>query len=123
MVSTELHDLPVRCLENEFYTFDPPSGQSCYQWAGQFVEQAGGYLQSPNATDSCQYCIYSVGDEFYEPLSISVRLSHLAVYSAYELSQFSDRGRDIGILIAFAVFNGLITLLAAKLLTKRYSKR
>jgi ATP-binding cassette subfamily G (WHITE) protein 2 (SNQ2) len=60
MVSTELYELPVRCLANEFSVFTPPAGQSCQDWAGPFVSSAGGYLNNPDATSNCQYCIYAV---------------------------------------------------------------
>ncbi|KAH8835157.1 P-loop containing nucleoside triphosphate hydrolase protein [Flagelloscypha sp. PMI_526] len=88
-VSTELHGLTIRCNPDEFAVFNPPSGQTCSQWAGEFVGAFGGYINNPNATSSCEYCQYSVGDEFYEPLNIS----------------FDNRWRDVFIILAFAIFN------------------
>lgn len=108
-MSTELHGLPVRCSTsfiyglvgveyssfsllagaNEFSTFNPPSGQQCGEYAAAFVQQAGGYIDNLNATVACKYCTYSVGDEFYTPLTIT----------------FGHRWRDLGILIAFVGFN------------------
>jgi len=29
-----------------------PSGQTCYQWAGEFTDYMGGYLNNPNATEA-----------------------------------------------------------------------
>ena len=71
MVSTELHGLKIECLAREFHIFEPPSGQTCVEWAGEFVSVAGGYLSNPSATEACAYCQYSVGDEFYRNLGIS----------------------------------------------------
>lgn len=98
MVSTELNGLEIRCIARELVSFNPPTGQTCQQWAGEFVSAAGGYLVDGNATDICDYCQFSVGNQFYEPLTIL----------------FSDRWRDLGILIAFVVSNSLIAIAAAK---------
>lgn len=80
LVTNELHDLPVRCDPSEFATFQPPSGQTCAQWAAPFVDAVGGYLRDPNATSDCGYCQFSVGDDFYGGLEIS----------------FSERYRNVG---------------------------
>ena len=71
--------------------FNPPSGQNCDQWAGDFANTFGGYINNPEATSSCQYCQYKVGDEFYTPLNIS----------------FDNRWRDVWII--FAYFSTLYT--------------
>ena len=105
MLSTELHGLNIRCAADEFTVFNPPSGQTCLEWAGDFVNYYGGYLNNPNATDACQYCQYAVrsstqcgvaaladyayvqaGDQFYTPLNIL----------------YSNRWRDVFILLAFS---------------------
>ncbi|KAG9127447.1 hypothetical protein FRC07_013764 [Ceratobasidium sp. 392] len=98
MVSTELHGLKITCKPLEFATFQPPSGETCVQWAGDFVNASVGYLDNPDSTSDCRYCPYSYGDDFYAPLGIS----------------FDDRWRDLGIMIAFTVFNTLVTLAASK---------
>ncbi|KAI5119991.1 hypothetical protein M0805_004434 [Coniferiporia weirii] len=105
MLSTELHGLPITCNADEFAVFNPPSGQTCTEWAGDFVNTFGGYLNNPNATSLCQYCQYKIGDEFYTPLNIS----------------FDNRWRDAWILFAFFVFNMGVTILASRFL--RYAKR
>lgn len=77
--------LVIRCQEDEFAVFNPPSGQTCQQWAGDFATANGGYLNNPNSTASCQYCQYSVGDNFFVPLNIS----------------YHNRWRDAWILFAY----------------------
>ena len=94
MLSTELHGLEITCKSDEFAVFNPPSGQTCQQWAGEFVDAFGGYLNNPNATDSCQYCQYKVGDEFFTPLNIS----------------YDKRWRDAWIVFAYFVFNMIATI-------------
>ncbi|KAG6329970.1 hypothetical protein ID866_9118 [Astraeus odoratus] len=105
MLSTELHGLSIQCTSDEFAVFNPPTGQTCLEWAGEFVDAFGGYLNNPNATSACQYCPYAVGDEFFLPLNI----------------QYSDRWRDAFILFSFFVFNVIATILASRFL--RYAKR
>ncbi|VDB90213.1 unnamed protein product [Peniophora sp. CBMAI 1063] len=104
-LSTELHGLEIRCKDDEFAVFSPPSGQTCSQWASDFVNVAGGYLNNPDATDSCQYCQYKVGDEFYTPLNIS----------------FDNRWRDVFIIFAFFCANFIIVIVASRYL--RYARR
>ncbi|KAG8862307.1 hypothetical protein FRB96_001886 [Tulasnella sp. 330] len=101
----ELHGLAIQCQPDEFATFEPPSGQTCQQWAGDFVTNFGGYLQNSNATSGCQYCQYKVGDEFFSGLNMS----------------FDNRWRDLGIVFAFCGFNMIVTLIASRYL--RYAKR
>ncbi|KAL1694829.1 P-loop containing nucleoside triphosphate hydrolase protein [Schizophyllum commune] len=105
MVSTELHGLPVVCKEEEFSVFTPPTGQSCDQWAGDFVSAFGGYLDNPNATSDCRYCQYKVGDEYFEPMHMS----------------YEHRWRDACILLAFFGFNAIMTIIASRYL--RFAKR
>ncbi|KAK0208987.1 ABC-2 type transporter-domain-containing protein [Desarmillaria ectypa] len=105
MVATELHGLEIQCKSDEFSVFNPPSGETCFSWANDFVQAFGGYLDNPNSTDTCRYCQYSVGDEFYTPLKMS----------------YSDRWRNVFILFAFFVFNVLATIVASRFL--RYAKR
>ena len=53
MVSTELHGLKITCKPIEFAVFQPPSGQTCVQWAGDFVNAGVGYLDNPDAGSDC----------------------------------------------------------------------
>ncbi|KAL5519548.1 SNQ2_1 [Sanghuangporus vaninii] len=105
MLSTELHGLVVTCKEDEFAVFNPPSGQTCQDWAGEFVDAFGGYLTDQNATSNCQYCQYRVGDEYFVPLNI----------------EFSNRWRDVWLVFCYFVFNMIVTIIASRFL--RYAKR
>ncbi|KZO94469.1 ABC-transporter [Calocera viscosa TUFC12733] len=105
MISNELYNLPIVCRDSEYYVFQPPSGQTCFEWAGDFINEVGGYLANNNATSNCQYCQYRLGQEFYTPLNIS----------------YSTRERDLWILFCYFVANFIITVLASRFL--RYAKR
>ncbi|KZT54856.1 hypothetical protein CALCODRAFT_437933 [Calocera cornea HHB12733] len=105
LISNELHNLPVVCREQEFYIFQPPSGQNCLEWAGDFINEVGGYLANGNATSNCQYCQYKLGQEFYTPLNID----------------YSTRERDLWIVFCFFIANFITTVVASRYL--RYAKR
>ncbi|CEH13591.1 probable snq2-abc transporter involved in multidrug resistance [Ceraceosorus bombacis] len=97
-IANELQDLRIRCDLNEFAIFDPPSGQTCQAYAADFLRTATGYLDNPGDSEACRYCQYEFGQEFFAPINVS----------------FANRGRSIGIMIAFAASNWIITVLAAK---------
>ncbi|KAL8957298.1 MAG: hypothetical protein Q9183_006099, partial [Haloplaca sp. 2 TL-2023] len=99
-VVTELHDLPVVCTPNELNTFPAPPGLSCGDYMADFFASGGpGYIVD-NATSMCEYCAYSVGDEFYETLGLD----------------FANRWRDLGIFAAFLVSNFFLLFLGSRYL-------
>ncbi|KAI7822125.1 ABC-2 type transporter-domain-containing protein [Kickxella alabastrina] len=99
VITNDLHGSVVKCRANEFYIFEPPSGQTCLEYAGDWIKTASGYINNPESTSSCQYCSFKVGDEFYESLSWS----------------FTHRWRNIGILLGFIVFNVAFTVLMIRI--------
>jgi ABC-type multidrug transport system permease subunit len=105
LLSNELHNLEIVCRDSEYYIFNPPSGQTCQEWAGDFVTAVGGYLANGNATTNCQYCEYQYGQEFYTPLNIN----------------YDTRMRDLWILFCYFIANFIITVIASRFL--RYAKR
>ena len=80
MVVTELEGRPVVCAAGEFNTFSAPAGQTCGAYMKNFFAAGGAGYIADNATSACQYCAYSVGNQFYEPLGFS----------------FDNRWRDLG---------------------------
>lgn len=96
MVTTALHELPVRCQPHEFNVFTAPNGTSCAQYMEPFFSRGGSGYLAGNDTSDCLYCAYSVGDEFFKSLDMS----------------FSNRWRDLGIYIAF-IGSNLVILFAA----------
>jgi hypothetical protein len=96
MVTTALHDLPVHCTSSELNAFTAPDGQTCGEYMEGFFNAGGiGYIVD-NTTSNCEYCAYSVGDEYYSTLGMS----------------FDHRWRDLGIYIAFFVSNVIILISA-----------
>ncbi|OBZ76087.1 Brefeldin A resistance protein [Grifola frondosa] len=81
---------PITCAPVELVTIQPPSGQTCTQYMGPFISRAGGYLTNPDATAGCQYCSFSTTDAF---LGTSFNIF------------YSNHWRDLGIFVAFIIFN------------------
>ncbi|KAM0600644.1 hypothetical protein ACHAPN_000436 [Verticillium nonalfalfae] len=96
IVSTQLHDRPVTCSQEEVSIFSPPSGQTCGEYLQAFLEQAPGVLQNPNDTESCRYCSLSVADQ----------------YLAGSRIFYSERWRNFGIMWAFILFNIFVAVVS-----------
>lgn len=84
-----LHDRPVECSDEELNIFEPLEGKTCQEFAGPFIKQMGGYIKNKSATSNCQFCQYSVGDEY---------LATIGVKYAY-------RWRNVGFMCAYIIFN------------------
>lgn len=89
VLAATLTGIPVVCTSSETGHFDPPPGQTCGDYAGTFVQSAGGYIVDTTATSNCEYCPYSVGDDYLATLNISPR----------------DKWPYFGIFLAFCISN------------------
>lgn len=90
LMAATLAGLPVTCSEAEAAHFDPPPGQTCAQYAGEFARRVGmGYLTNPDARSGCGYCQYKNGDEYLAALSVRP----------------GDKWRDFGIFLIFVCSN------------------
>jgi len=89
VLSATLAGIPVRCTPDETAQFTLPAGQTCQSYGGAFAAGAGGYYLNPASTTLCQYCPYSVGDNYLTTLNISA----------------GERWRDFGIFLAFVISN------------------
>ncbi|KAH9914726.1 uncharacterized protein B0H18DRAFT_959640 [Fomitopsis serialis] len=67
-------ELRVACKADDVAIFNPSSGQTCQGWGAAFVNTYGGYIDNPQDNTASRYCQYPVGDQFYEPLDISIRV-------------------------------------------------
>jgi ATP-binding cassette subfamily G (WHITE) protein 2 (PDR) len=95
LVATMLAGRQVYCSDREISVFDPPSGQTCGAYLQEYVSAAGGTIQNPSATSSCEYCSLSNSNQFLASVSIS----------------YSDRWRNFGIIFAFILFNVFVAVL------------
>ncbi|CAI7599821.1 unnamed protein product [Penicillium crustosum] len=88
-VSSALHGLRVKCGPDELVKFDPPPGQTCGEYAARFISQSAGYLVNETSSVNCQYCQYSVGDDYLETLNF----------------HYSDKWRDWAVFLGFCITN------------------
>lgn len=89
MLSVGLADSSVTCAQNELARFYPNDGQTCGKFMSNYLSMAGGYLVDPNATSLCEYCPMADTNTFLASIG----------------SVYSELGRNIGVVIAFIVFN------------------
>ncbi|KAJ1861814.1 ATP-binding cassette transporter snq2, partial [Coemansia sp. RSA 2703] len=99
VITNDLHDTPIRCKSAEFYSFTPPQGQSCAQYAGQWLSSTAGYIRDMESTTLCEYCPYSKGDDYYRNFNWS----------------FSHRWHNCCILLGFTAFNMIFTIFMVRI--------
>ncbi|KAI0165993.1 P-loop containing nucleoside triphosphate hydrolase protein [Xylariaceae sp. FL1272] len=88
MLAATLDGSPVQCEISETARFNPPPGQTCNDYAGEFASTAG-FLLNPNASADCQYCPYRNGNEYLATLNIEA----------------GQKWRNFGIFLAFCISN------------------
>ncbi|ORY82114.1 bfr1+ protein [Protomyces lactucae-debilis] len=88
--------VPVECKAYELTQFTAPAGQTCQDYMQPFFANGGlGQLVSSATDGVCQYCRYTVSDDFF--LGVNMKFSH--------------RQRDIALVFAYAVFNACAAFL------------
>lgn len=91
IISTGTAGVPIVCSPAEILTFNPPPSQSCAQYLAEYLQLEGGNLLNPDRVRECRLCPASNTD------------SVLALLGIY----YSDRWRNLGITLAYSVFNVL----------------
>jgi ATP-binding cassette subfamily G (WHITE) protein 2 (SNQ2) len=92
IMAVTLKDQQVRCGDGEAAIFNPPSSQTCSEFALEYAEQLGGYLVNPNDTSECQYCPYSDGKQYLQALNLEA----------------NDAWRNFGIFLGFCFSNWML---------------
>jgi len=90
LMSIALHNVEVTCSSKELVRFTPPPGQTCAQYAGDWVKNTSGYMMQA-ANETCEYCIYKTGDEYLKTLNIDydLRWRDLGIFAAFIFSNIS----------------------------------
>ena len=105
MAVTEISGLRITCRPEELNRFTAPLGETCASYMSSFFSRGGtGYLIN-GTTSNCEFCAYSVGDEFLAEMGMD----------------WSNRWRDLGIFICFVASNLVILFAASRFLN--YNKR
>lgn len=74
LVTPVLWDVDVQCTQEEYGILNPPSGSTCAAYLSDFIAQGSGYINNPDATSGCEYCPYSVGNEFLQSYNLTRRV-------------------------------------------------
>ncbi|KAG0337192.1 hypothetical protein BG004_007746, partial [Podila humilis] len=98
LVTTQLHNVEVKCAPMEFNIIQPPAGQTCIQYMQAFLSRATGYIDNPDESSDCRYCQFSKGQDFYSTLNMDIRY----------------RWRNMGIMCIFLVSNLLLVVLGIR---------
>ncbi|KAJ1922714.1 ATP-binding cassette transporter snq2 [Tieghemiomyces parasiticus] len=99
LLVNDLYRQRVVCKSEEYFTLQPPSGQSCGKYMKDYLDKYPGYLENSDADSDCRYCPFRYGENYYE--------------TNLDWS-FSHRWRNFLIIIGFCAFNTLILLLGLK---------
>ncbi|RAL08297.1 ABC drug exporter AtrF [Aspergillus homomorphus CBS 101889] len=94
VLSAVFPTVTIECASEETTHFNPPPGQTCSSYAGDWVTSVGnGYLANPSATSDCQYCPYANGTQYMHLLNV----------------HDGDKWRCFGIFLAYVIINwGLV---------------
>ncbi|KAJ5116193.1 hypothetical protein N7456_000541 [Penicillium angulare] len=95
MASTQVHGRQVVCSSDELSIFNPPSGQTCWDYLEKYATLAGGQVMNKNATSNCEYCAVEVADQY---------IAGSGIY-------FNEHWRNFGIVWAYIAFNIFIAVM------------
>ncbi|KAH9207271.1 ABC-2 type transporter-domain-containing protein [Leptodontidium sp. 2 PMI_412] len=70
MTTAVIRGQQVVCSAMDLSIFDPPSGQTCGAYAGEWATQANAQLLNPSSTANCSVCKWTTGDQFLEGLNL-----------------------------------------------------
>ena len=94
MLGNAVGGVDVHCLPEEMNTINPPAGQTCDQYLNGFTSPQGdprggnGYFEQ-QSDGSCLFCQYRMGDQYLSTVRMDA----------------AGRYRDLGIIVAYIVFN------------------
>lgn len=95
VLSVGLAHSSVECSESELLHFLPPQGMLCEQYMKPYMAKAGGYLTKEHSVNgSCVYCTMKDTGPFLKSIN----------------ADYHTRWRDIGVFIAFIVFDLVLTI-------------
>ncbi|CAK7227035.1 hypothetical protein SEUCBS140593_006442 [Sporothrix eucalyptigena] len=105
-----LWDAEVKCMQDEYALFDPPSGMTCGSYLSEYLQSplgSGTNLVNPDATSACEVCSYGNGSDYLRTVN---------------LNDYYYGWRDAGILAIFVFSSYGFVYLLMKLRTKTSKK-
>jgi ABC-type multidrug transport system permease subunit len=95
ILSIGIANTAVKCSPLELLQFEPLPNTTCGIYLAPYIKQLGGYLNNPNATMECEFCVVADTNTFLRGVGVD----------------YGDRWRNFGILSGFVVFNILMAVL------------
>ena len=85
-----LTGVSVTCTDSELIRFDPPSNTTCGAYAEDWLSGSKGYLANPEATSSCGYCQYSVGEDYLSTINLpdNVAWPYLGIFALFTVTNY-----------------------------------
>ena len=109
MLSTGVANTELTCSSIEVAIFNPPSGQTCSEYMGDYISTSGGAVYNPNATSSCEFCSATNTNTFLEGVFVN----------------YSDRWRNFGLMWVYIMANifGCILIYWLGRVPKKWSRK
>ena len=89
MLGAGLANVEVTCAAEEYTIVDPPSGETCYEYLVDQMNNVGGYLLDHNATESCRFCKLQYSNVFLSQIEV----------------EYSNRWWNFGVIWVYVAFN------------------
>lgn len=89
IISSALHNQPIRCSKAETAVFNPPQGMTCGAYLQKYLTEAPGYLVDMASTTTCEYCPATLADQYLAGRRIT----------------WTTRWRNVGLVWAYVAFN------------------
>lgn len=89
IAATQMHGREIQCSDTEISIFNPPTGVTCGEYLNEYLTVAPGYLNNPEATESCSYCSLSTADQYLSSVHMT----------------WDERWRNFGIFWVYIVFD------------------
>lgn len=70
MVKAVNEGIKVVCEDKDLLSFTPPAGMTCGGYAGDWAASANAQLLNPTATDACNVCKWSNGDQYLDQFNL-----------------------------------------------------
>ncbi|TYJ57551.1 hypothetical protein B9479_001633 [Cryptococcus floricola] len=71
LMTSGLSNLELHCRDADLLTFNPPDGQTCGDYAANYIATTSGFLLDADATTSCQFCPSSTGYDYVQNMGYS----------------------------------------------------
>ncbi|CAI6094480.1 unnamed protein product [Clonostachys chloroleuca] len=89
-ISMILLPVSVKCADSEFIHFHVPPNTTCGAYAESWLSSTTGYLADPDATDTCNYCQYTGGQDYLSNINVSASDAwpYLGIFALFTVTNY-----------------------------------